>query len=731
MGRKLGKTAPEPLTLASPNTLDLVTKSEPTSAATSSQGGTPIESTRSPISQRSSPFTSIFATKQLQAGSELDRPQQHQYPSARDDQSPVSATAESSSQVSTPRQSTWHSATDSTSKKSGKGGFFHFNKSSKGSNQLLVAPPQQLQTGEQASSTGADPAGTPRNGGECRVPIPIRRETMRHPFSVSPPRRSMHHTPPRLTRETFEAVSPYAHDSVHKPATPIQSHSELSLSSAGDQEGGPMPSPGKRSKPKSFGLLGRSRSARDNKEPDNPPTIPESLVATSGKLDSTDSPAPLRTAPVTQDRGTRDMMNAGARNRSEDQGPGRDAGPSREHHRGPPHSTLREAGGGSTFFSGLRSSSTRAADMISKGLFGKGSRGGHAADREPAVDDEQYVLKVINLPLVEQTRLTRISKRLEDSRDKTEFWMPAFPWRAIDYLNYKGCDMEGLYRVPGSGPQIKKWQRKFDERTLVPLLASRGRTAWSDANPSINHVVYDVNLFEEVELYDINIIGSMLKAWLRELPDELFPKEAQNRIARECEGATEVPQMLVDELSNLSPFNYYLLFAITCHLSLLLAHSDKNKMDFRNLCICFQPCMKIDAFSFKFLVCDWRNCWKGCKNEAKFIEEEYLLFHQPPPRGLSEPQRLAQAENLDGRRAVSPDGAGAVRTNGAGDRAGQVKGEGRDFSQSNTSIRSQPSSISTNISTQNDRTAGKNGRDQNTQDLRQLSPIKPLSPIGF
>ncbi|ODA82955.1 hypothetical protein RJ55_01464 [Drechmeria coniospora] len=665
MGRKLGKTAPEPLTLASPNTLDLVTKSEPTSAATSSQGGTPIESTRSPISQRSSPFTSIFATKQLQAGSELDRPQQHQYPSARDDQSPVSATAESSSQVSTPRQSTWHSATDSTSKKSGKGGFFHFNKSSKGSNQLLVAPPQQLQTGEQASSTGADPAGTPRNG-----------------------------------------VSPYAHDSVHKPATPIQSHSELSLSSAGDQEGGPMPSPGKRSKPKSFGLLGRSRSARDNKEPDNPPTIPESLVATSGKLDSTDSPAPLRTAPVTQDRGTRDMMNAGARNRSEDQGPGRDAGPSREHHRGPPHSTLREAGGGSTFFSGLRSSSTRAADMISKGLFGKGSRGGHAADREPAVDDEQYVLKVINLPLVEQTRLTRISKRLEDSRDKTEFWMPAFPWRAIDYLNYKGCDMEGLYRVPGSGPQIKKWQRKFDE-------------------------LYDVNLFEEVELYDINIIGSMLKAWLRELPDELFPKEAQNRIARECEGATEVPQMLVDELSNLSPFNYYLLFAITCHLSLLLAHSDKNKMDFRNLCICFQPCMKIDAFSFKFLVCDWRNCWKGCKNEAKFIEEEYLLFHQPPPRGLSEPQRLAQAENLDGRRAVSPDGAGAVRTNGAGDRAGQVKGEGRDFSQSNTSIRSQPSSISTNISTQNDRTAGKNGRDQNTQDLRQLSPIKPLSPIGF
>lgn len=108
--------------------------------------------------------------------------------------------------------------------------------------------------------------------------------------------------------------------------------------------------------------------------------------------------------------------------------------------------------------------------MISKGLFGKSSRSGSTTEKEPVIDDEHYQLKVINLPLIEQTRITRISKRLEDSRDKTEFWMPAFPWRAIDYLNYKGCDVEGLYRVPGSGPQIKKWQRKFDEGAfLAPI----------------------------------------------------------------------------------------------------------------------------------------------------------------------------------------------------------------------------------------------------------------------
>lgn len=117
---------------------------------------------------------------------------------------------------------------------------------------------------------------------------------------------------------------------------------------------------------------------------------------------------------------------------------------------------------GLTFLSSLKTSASKGAEALSKGLFGKG-RSYSTTEKEPVIDDEHYQLKVINLPLVEQTRMTRISKKLEESRDKTEFWMPAFPWRAIDYLNYKGSDVEGLYRVPGSTAEIKKWQRKFDE----------------------------------------------------------------------------------------------------------------------------------------------------------------------------------------------------------------------------------------------------------------------------
>jgi len=131
----------------------------------------------------------------------------------------------------------------------------------------------------------------------------------------------------------------------------------------------------------------------------------------------------------------------------------------------------------------------------------------------------------------------------------------------------------------------------------------------------------------------------MLKAWLRELPDELFPKSTQAIIARACAGAEDTPQLMKDELSKLPPFNYYILFAITCHISLLHMNSHKNKMNYQNLCICFQPCMKMDPFCFQFLVCDWKNCWQGCWTEREYLDEEYRILNlnnQPVGTGASQ-----------------------------------------------------------------------------------------------
>ncbi|QSZ35220.1 hypothetical protein DSL72_008088 [Monilinia vaccinii-corymbosi] len=513
----------------------------------------------------------------------------------------------------------------------------------------------------------------------------------------------------------------------------------------------------RKNKSKPFSLLSRSRSLRDDQSPAEPSPPknnyldPDSSAHqhTSSAASSVKTATPARSD---DDRNFREMSTpANIRQRSADgqhsrsrdnRGKESTKEHSKEHTKDSGRNqssfstTFKEAGG-HAFFNNIKSQATKGAGAIHKNLFGKGGRSGSSTQKEPLVDDEHYVLKVINKPLVEQTRLTRISKRLEDSRDKTEFWMPSFPWRAIDYLNYKGSDVEGLYRIPGSGPQIKKWQRRFDEEG-------------------------DIDLFECEDLYDINIIGSMLKAWLRELPDELLPKAAQDRIARECAGSERVPQQLVDELSNLSPFNYYLLFAITCHLSLLLAHSEKNKMDFRNLCICFQPCMKMDAFCFKFLVCDWRDCWKGCKTEAAYTEHEYMLFDQMPP-GSAGGRSSTAVESHDERTVSSSDsskqssvslehqGKNSSREKGrktSGDKNQRRTSESeRGQRQAENNQRRSPDSESSQRKGEN---RGEGAMSQNNSmnsidtastaltvmqptrgDMRPLSPIKPLSPIGF
>ncbi|KAI1436782.1 hypothetical protein GGR50DRAFT_190606 [Xylaria sp. CBS 124048] len=486
---------------------------------------------------------------------------------------------------------------------------------------------------------------------------------------------------------------------IQKPAAILPSKSDLSLPSATEFD------PTKKSKPKPFALLNRNKSF---KEQDNQGSqVALGHLTEPEKSSTLDDQPPLKTAPINaeaHDRSFRHMMNSSTRNHSADRA-FREMTANKEHrndkeNRSHP-SSIKDIGGfgGSTFFGGLRSSGSRAADMISKGLFGKVGRSASTPGLEPVVDDEHYVLKVINLPLVEQTRKTRISKRLEESRDKTEFWMPAFPWRAIDYLNFNGTEVEGLYRIPGSGPQIKKWQRRFDEES-------------------------DVDLFAQDDLYDINIIGSMLKAWLRELPDELLPKETQERIARHCAGAEKPPQMLIEELSNLSPFKYYLLFAVTCHLSLLLAHSDKNKMDFRNLCICFQPCMKIDAFCFKFLVCDWRLCWQGCKNEARYIEEEYKLFQQPLPRGLTADRRPSTKGNdLPDDRAASSDDSKTLSPT-ADPHNSKLRKKKPTAGQPSGELTVDYLSSSATLTVERD--ASERGGD-----IRPLSPIKPLSPMNF
>lgn len=219
--------------------------------------------------------------------------------------------------------------------------------------------------------------------------------------------------------------------------------------------GGPFQAPKKKPSKHKFNILGRKQSLKDD---DPQPT--DLRLGGSSK--------------TKQYKSARDKSST-VRNRSLDRQTPHDDGYAH------PGSSTNNGNQTNTQHN-IRSAPTRAADgfgRAAKGLLGKLSNktglGDHSdrsrnvardeAEAQKAALTKHY--KIINLPLDEQTRVTRICKRLEDCKDKTEFWLPAVAYRCIDYLNDKGMTHEGLYRVPGSEREIRNWIWRFDNGSSV------------------------------------------------------------------------------------------------------------------------------------------------------------------------------------------------------------------------------------------------------------------------
>lgn len=232
----------------------------------------------------------------------------------------------------------------------------------------------------------------------------------------------------------------------------------------------------------------------------------------------------------------------------------------------------------------------------------------------------------------------------------------------------------------------------------------------------------------------------MFKAWLRELPDEIFPKTTQATIAGKHPDATTAPQLLKDELSKLPPYNYYILFAITCHLSLLHSYVEQNKMDYRNLCICFQPCMKIDSYCFHFLVCDWKNCWQGCWTEKEHLEKELnrkkdedenhrekQSQEQEQKQQPQKPQQKADGKSISTEKP--PSNESAVVSSGSSNKSSVDKAErnGDDDDDDDDDTRSSTPSTNARNGRKTPPATLDNLHSPSVSQLPELGP--PLSPI--
>ncbi|KAF9428115.1 hypothetical protein BGZ94_003349 [Podila epigama] len=154
--------------------------------------------------------------------------------------------------------------------------------------------------------------------------------------------------------------------------------------------------------------------------------------------------------------------------------------------------------------------------------------------------------------------------------------VPAVLHRCAEFLEIKGVQEVGLYRVPGSHASVQRLKRMFDTGRDYDLLA--------------------------MDAIDPNDIATLLKLYLRELPSPLLPATLLEQFQSLLSTDRHICHTLRGILIRLPRPNYVVLSYLCHHLSKIAAHSDTTKMTVSNLGVVFAPTLSIGSVLFKALL---------------------------------------------------------------------------------------------------------------------------------
>ncbi|CAO3592714.1 unnamed protein product [Absidia cylindrospora] len=185
--------------------------------------------------------------------------------------------------------------------------------------------------------------------------------------------------------------------------------------------------------------------------------------------------------------------------------------------------------------------------------------------------------------------------------------IPAVLRRCINYLDEFGIHEVGIYRIPGSTTTVNKLRSTFNFGDDCDMFATRP---------------------------DPNAAATLLKMYLRELPEPLIPyeisqdyKQQINRhIQQEQQETPSAPTLLPNETfdmptteklptitstlldtihiitSKLPAINLYLLEVLCQHLKRIASYADQNKMSTSNLALIFIPTLGMGRLLFHCMV---------------------------------------------------------------------------------------------------------------------------------
>ncbi|XP_073896230.1 protein FAM13A isoform X6 [Macaca fascicularis] len=176
--------------------------------------------------------------------------------------------------------------------------------------------------------------------------------------------------------------------------------------------------------------------------------------------------------------------------------------------------------------------------------------------------------KIVAVPLNEQKdftyqKLFGVSLQELQRQGLTKNGIPAIVWNIVEYLTQHGLTQEGLFRVNGNVKVVEQLRLKFESGVSVEL----GKDG------------------------DVCSAASLLKLFLRELPDSLITSALQPRFIQLFQdGRKDVQESSLRDLIKELPDTHYCLLKYLCQfLTKVAKHHVQNRMNVHNLATVFGP----------------------------------------------------------------------------------------------------------------------------------------------
>ncbi|XP_043530311.1 protein FAM13A-like isoform X2 [Chiloscyllium plagiosum] len=184
-----------------------------------------------------------------------------------------------------------------------------------------------------------------------------------------------------------------------------------------------------------------------------------------------------------------------------------------------------------------------------------------------AVRLKEDVKRIMAHPLGTQKRACSagkvfgVSLRDLQQRGQTIDGVPLVVQHMVEYLQEHGLEQEGLFRVNGNVRVVERLRQRYD----------------SGAKP---------DLVQEADVYSV---ASLLKLFLRELPDSLIVSRLHSKFMQLYQGRNGDQEELQWLLRQLPDVNYFVLKFLCHFLTQVAAHQKTNRMTIYNLATVFGP----------------------------------------------------------------------------------------------------------------------------------------------